>query len=274
MLCDGSNYLAIRVCSDTCPDPSTIPCATQVFDDCGTPCGAVGTALNAVLCQPSAVACGEVVSDSCANDCGLTGNSLNPTQCGTGESTPCGNPVLDNCGNACGITGTGLNTVQCGAAALVPCGQDVPDSCGNPCGYPGTDSSTCNDDNLCTDDTCPAGTCDFVANTIPCNDGSDCTTGDVCGGGVCSGTSGVVNVTASDLGVSTMLSCGGGADGFNFVCNHLGYGAHNGDHPEGNFIGGSPCWAVGEADGHTNTSYGSCGSGCTHYAYIGCQACP
>jgi hypothetical protein len=48
---------------------------------------------------------------------------------------------------------------------------------------------TCNDSNPCTDDSCdPASGCFFANNTSACDDGNNCTTGDVCGGGTCTGT--------------------------------------------------------------------------------------
>ncbi len=46
----------------------------------------------------------------------------------------------------------------------------------------------CNDNNICTDDTCnPATGCVFTNNTAPCSDGIACTA-DVCGGGTCTST--------------------------------------------------------------------------------------
>jgi hypothetical protein len=47
----------------------------------------------------------------------------------------------------------------------------------------------CNDNNPCTDDSCNAATgCAHTNNTASCDDGNACTASDVCGGGVCSGT--------------------------------------------------------------------------------------
>ena len=78
-------------------------------------------------------------------------------------------------------------------------------------------------------------------------------------------------VYAADVGADTLLSCIGGNDGFNFLCNYAGYGKFTGNAPQGDFNSGSPCWAVGEADGHINKLYPSCGSGCTHYEYVECE---
>jgi len=46
----------------------------------------------------------------------------------------------------------------------------------------------CSDGDVCTNDFCNAGVCEFPNNTAPCNDGDLCTTGDVCSGGTCTGT--------------------------------------------------------------------------------------
>ena len=44
----------------------------------------------------------------------------------------------------------------------------------------------CDDNNLCTTDSCtPETGCVFQANTAPCDDGDACTMGDLCGGGAC-----------------------------------------------------------------------------------------
>ncbi|MEK7731524.1 MAG: hypothetical protein AAB363_06670, partial [Planctomycetota bacterium] len=52
-----------------------------------------------------------------------------------------------------------------------------------------TVDANCNDNNTCTTDTCPAGTCVFtnVADGTVCDDNNVCTTGDSCQAGVCTG---------------------------------------------------------------------------------------
>ncbi|MEC8024231.1 MAG: hypothetical protein VX223_09880, partial [Myxococcota bacterium] len=50
------------------------------------------------------------------------------------------------------------------------------------------DNTYCDDGNLCTTDTCvkTAGTgCVFANNSLPCDDGQDCSIGDTCAGGSC-----------------------------------------------------------------------------------------
>jgi hypothetical protein len=46
----------------------------------------------------------------------------------------------------------------------------------------------CDDGNLCTDDVCSGGSCQFINNAAPCNDGNPCTIDDHCSGGGCTGT--------------------------------------------------------------------------------------
>ena len=46
----------------------------------------------------------------------------------------------------------------------------------------------CDDGELCTTDNCdPAAGCQYVDNSLPCNDGDACTVGDTCSGGSCQG---------------------------------------------------------------------------------------
>jgi uncharacterized delta-60 repeat protein len=45
----------------------------------------------------------------------------------------------------------------------------------------------CNDNNICTDDTCAANACQYANNTNTCDDGLYCTDNDTCSGGTCGG---------------------------------------------------------------------------------------
>jgi hypothetical protein len=60
---------------------------------------------------------------------------------------------------------------------------DVPDTAGCPGG-----PAACDDDNVCTTDSCLAsGECDHAVNSLPCDDGDACTVNDGCAAGVCVG---------------------------------------------------------------------------------------
>lgn len=49
------------------------------------------------------------------------------------------------------------------------------------------DDGDCDDENPCTDDVCNMEVCEHTNNTVSCDDGDMCTTGDACSGGSCSG---------------------------------------------------------------------------------------
>jgi hypothetical protein len=69
----------------------------------------------------------------------------------------------------------------------------------------GTDPVDCDDDNICTSDTCsPLSGCVHSLNEAPCNDDSLCTTKDFCQLGECQGT-GILN--CNDLNPCTTDSC-------------------------------------------------------------------
>ncbi len=63
---------------------------------------------------------------------------------------------------------------------------------------------SCDDNNGCTDDSChPTNGCTYVNNTSSCDDGTVCTTSDVCSGGTCGGTA----IVCNDSDVCTDDSC-------------------------------------------------------------------
>jgi hypothetical protein len=121
------------------------------------------------------------------------GNGCTIDTCDTNTGTCQHTPRDCNDGNPCTID-------QClsGSCVGLPNSRAHCDD-GNPCTlfdecvgtecYPGTQTVFCNDSNPCTTDSCnPSnGLCVFSPAPVPfaCNDGNACTSGDVCGGGVC-----------------------------------------------------------------------------------------
>ena len=69
----------------------------------------------------------------------------------------------------------------------------------------------CNDNNPCTNDGCLFGDCWHGANSNPCDDGNNCTTGDVCTGGVGSGTCAGNPVVCDDNNDCTFDYCFSGS---------------------------------------------------------------
>ncbi|MFA5723932.1 MAG: hypothetical protein WC979_06760 [Candidatus Pacearchaeota archaeon] len=69
-----------------------------------------------------------------------------------------------------------------------------------------TQASECNDNNICTTDTCTAGACNNAANTLGCDDGNPCTTNDVCSAGTCTGGTGCGTQTCCTSGCINQLT--------------------------------------------------------------------
>ena len=62
------------------------------------------------------------------------------------------------------------------------------------------DSGLCDDNNVCTDDTCDAQNgCTFVDNADPCDDGVACTDNDLCTGGACAGQDACLEGSVCDV---------------------------------------------------------------------------
>jgi len=150
--CDDDN-----VCTDDICDPATGNCSynnnTLPCDD-GDAC-TVGDACSAGTCQPG----GDQLDCNDANDC--TDDACDPdTGCVyTNNNDPCDD------GNPCTLG----------------------DTCANGFCQGGSETLQCNDDNICTDDSCVAaeGGCVYAPNTEPCDDGDPCTLDDTCGEGSC-----------------------------------------------------------------------------------------
>ncbi len=111
--------------------------------------------------------------------------------CGGGEEIPCDddNPCTDDaCDAGTGCTHT-PNTEPCDDEE--PCTTEDRCADGECVGGP---PPSCNDNNLCTDDSCDAAApgagpdgCLSVPNERPCDDNDACTIGDVCSSGGCTG---------------------------------------------------------------------------------------
>ena len=121
---------------------------------------------------------------SCSDDNACTlGDACQDGACLPGELTACsdGNPcTTDDC----------LVLSGCENLALpAPCNDGNACTIGDICkngGCAHTFALLCDDGNPCTTDSCePSSGCVFAPNTLPCTDYNNCTTGDVCSGGVC-----------------------------------------------------------------------------------------
>jgi hypothetical protein len=252
--------------SDTCAGGVCVGGAQPNCDD-GNPCtddvcdvdiGCQSTA-NSAPCD-DANAC--TTSDTCAGGTCVGGASLgcNDGNACTDDSCDVGSGCIHannsaGCsdGNACTTSDTCSGGSCVGGAAL-----------------------PCNDGNVCTDDNCePASGCTYPNNGVACDDGDSCTELDTCSGGSCSGDQATVKVYDYTVGAGTLVCCACPDSGKDYLCSHAGYGAWTGAVQTGDYQAAGTCWAVGEADGHTNKLYSSCGAGCTHFEWVECyQQCP
>ena len=204
--CDDGVTCTLDICNVGAGLCSNI--ATDGLCDDGDVCTGIETCDVLGDCQPGiALDCDDLdpcTADSCdaAAGClnaamadGLTcddGDACNGSDtCQAGTCVP-GSPLACDDGLFCNGTETCDVALGCLPGAI-PCGDDVPctlDVCDEDVDTCGTfaDDTACDDGNVCTDDTCDLVLgCVHATNTIPCNDGLACTTGDVCAIGVCSG---------------------------------------------------------------------------------------
>lgn len=164
--CTGASPV---VCTalDQCHDPGTCNTTTGL---CSNPNKANGSGCNdgdgctkTDACQSGTCQGTNPVVCAALDQCHTIG-SCNPA---TGQ---CSNPnAPDSTACSDGSACTDNDTCQSGACTA---GSAV----------------ACDDSNPCTTDSCvPATGCKFVANTLPCDDGSLCTEQDTCAGGACLG---------------------------------------------------------------------------------------
>ncbi|MCO4761049.1 MAG: hypothetical protein KC502_06060 [Myxococcales bacterium] len=143
-------------------------------------------------------------SDSCDDKTGKCVFKANTQKCDDGNPCTlvdgcsdgkCEGSQLKNCsdGNVCTLNACNTATGKCEtnlAADNVICTDTDACTQGDAC-KKGTCTTGpplyCNDDNVCTNDTCDpkTGKCVFTPNTSVCDDGNACTVGDACGAGKC-----------------------------------------------------------------------------------------
>ncbi len=136
-----------------------------------------------------------------------------------------------------------------------------------------TATTDCDDENVCTDDTCGKdGVCVHANNTLPCDDGNACTGSDTCAVGLCAGTT----VVCEDDNPCTDNTCDSGT-GCVFLPNTVTCDDAN-DCTENDVCGKSACAGTKKdcTDGNPCTTDGCQGlSGiCKHYVSPDYTVCP
>ncbi len=194
------------------------PCNNATCDPLGTEgnCAIVVPIANGTACSDgNGCTLGETcLTGVCGNGTPVDCSSFN-TQCSTATCDPAGSP-----GNCAIVTPQPDGTVCTDGlfcTATDGCVGGICVGTGNPCTGSVCDDVTdacvqclvdtdCNDNNLCTDDTCVTRTCVRTNNTLLCNDGSACTANDRCTAGACAG--------------GTTVDCSGAGDTCNVAsCN-------------------------------------------------------
>ncbi|MGB0716199.1 MAG: S8 family serine peptidase [Phycisphaerae bacterium] len=164
--CDEASGQVVHQPDDAACDDGLFCTGVQVCD-AEQGCVSLGDPCPDQLCDESSDVCVDCLVDSdCDDQNACTTNSCVENVCQTVDNTdPCDDGFLCTSDDTC--------------SGGVCQGVDIPDC--EKCSV----ASDCDDGNPCTDNTCPAGVCVYVANTQSCDDGDICTDGDVCSGGVC-----------------------------------------------------------------------------------------
>ncbi len=272
--CDDGNSCTADLClpSGACQyTNNTAPCDDGDACTTGDSCSAGGCVGGTPLtcndgnlctddsCNPSSGCVYTANSVPCDDgDVCTSGDTCNGGSCVGGGPTSCDDGDLctdDHC-----VTGTGclhdFNVNPCDDGDA--CSTQDTCSAGVCVGGP---SLSCNDSNLCTDDSCDSLVgCVFAPNNLPCDDGDVCTTQDQCSGGSCLGggpvpcddgnpcTDDFCDAFGGCTHVANAASCDdgifcNGAD----ICS-AGTCAHSGD----------PCGGGGVCDATCNESAGNC----------------
>ncbi len=167
---DGSACTVGDMCKDgACLPGATTPCNagnTCTADGCGAKTGCTHNKLSGPSCSEGDVC---TVADACKDGVCLAGAL---TVCDDEEVC-----TKDSCKPASGCDFAALTGPKCSDDNACT----LNDLCGDGACLPGK-ATVCNDDNICTDDSCntKTGDCIFAANTAPCDDNNACTVADQC----------------------------------------------------------------------------------------------
>ncbi len=198
-LCDDQNPCTLDECdkaSGTCKavavdESQAIPCDDQNACTEGDLC-------KGGQCQWTKNVCACTKDGDCADD----GNACNGTPAcldlpggGKGCGPKPGTLVKCDLANdtTCSKTACNPASGKCEAVAQVGFACDDADACtfGDKCNAAGTckgNAQDCDDQNVCTADSCAAGSCKNEPTAGACSDGDPCTEGDACQAGACKGS--------------------------------------------------------------------------------------
>jgi len=166
---------------DACKNGACLPGTAPVSCDDASPCTADSCdKVKGCVYLPTAATCSD------GNPCTL-GDS-----CAGGTCLPGGATLTCNDANACTADSCAAKSGCVNAPVAGPCTDNNLCTTGEVCAAgvcKPASVKTCDDGNVCTDDTCTPTTalCKYAFNTQPCSDGVACTVGDSCVQGACVG---------------------------------------------------------------------------------------
>lgn len=164
--CDDGNECTDDVCNTgTCENVAN----TAACDD-GDSCTLDDACSNGGCAGTPDPGCAECTTDADCDD----GNACTNDVCNGVVCANTANTAACDDGDACTLSDACSGGVCAG----------TPDPACNEC----TIDDDCDDGDVCTDDTCNAGTCESIANGAICEDGDACTVDDTCDAGVCAGS--------------------------------------------------------------------------------------
>ncbi len=178
-MCDETN----DVCVDCLGDPD---CDDGEFCNGAEACVGGSCQAGSDPCLPAEF-CNET-TDTC-DECQVDGDCTDGIGC-TDDGCVTGSCVFTtndaNCpddGLYCNGTEFCDSVLDCSSTGN-PCLPQACDEASDSC-ESCTTNAECDDDNICTDDVCSVGICEYTNNTADCDDGLFCTGSDVCVEGVC-----------------------------------------------------------------------------------------
>jgi hypothetical protein len=186
LVCEDNNVCTDDVCTaagcqnsfntDTCNDGL----ACTILDTCanGNCAGTPVVCPQGQQCDPADGQCKTCLVDTHCND----NNGCTDDTCNAGACVYTPNSLSCDDGLFCTLTDVCSGGTCQGGGERCPGQQcdETTDAC-----VQCLTAVHCDDSNICTDNTCVSGVCQFPANTAPCGDGLHCNGAEVCGGGSC-----------------------------------------------------------------------------------------
>ncbi len=183
--CDDTNPCTTDGCDTATGQCTAIP--NTVSCDDNNACTQGDICANSVCKSGALKVCDDsnvCSDDACSPSSGQCSHSPNSAACTDSDlCTP-----KDTCANSTCVPGAKVtcdDSDACTSDSCVTtsgkCAFALIVGCGGNCAKAGD----CDDKNLCTDNGCTAGKCEFSANLSTCSDGNGCTLNDLCTAGAC-----------------------------------------------------------------------------------------